>query len=193
MDTKSCNKCGEVKSFDAFSKDKSKKDGLRTTCSSCDAVYRAANKDQRAEAKRKWEDRNKDQRAESKKSRYISNKASAKEYNAAYYSTNRDAIKRRSNEWRKENPAAALSRTRRYQASKLQRTPQWADMSAIADFYVEAKRMEELTGIKFHVDHIVPLQGGLVSGLHVEGNLQLLPEYENLSKSNSFDPQTFCA
>jgi len=79
------------------------------------------------------------------------------------------------------------SQCRRRQAAQLQRTPPWADMSAIAEFYVEAKRLEELTGIQFHVDHIVPLQGELVSGLHVPANLQLLPAHENLSKSNSFE------
>lgn len=58
-------------------------------------------------------------------------------------------------------------------------TPSWADVGAISCFY---KNRPE----GYHVDHIIPLNGELVSGLHVENNLQYLPAKENLSKSNKY-------
>ena len=60
------------------------------------------------------------------------------------------------------------------------RTPPWADQVAIRAIYKEAKS-RGLT-----VDHIIPLKGELVSGLHVQNNLQLLPASVNSSKGNKF-------
>jgi hypothetical protein len=78
------------------------------------------------------------------------------------------------------------SRAKR-EAAKMRRTPAWADNEAIAAVYIEARRMTAITGIQHEVDHIVPLQGRLVSGLHVENNLQILTGSENARKCNRFE------
>lgn len=64
-------------------------------------------------------------------------------------------------------------------ALKLQRTPSWSETEDILQFYNNCPA-------GYHVDHIIPLQGKLVSGLHVLSNLQYLLVSDNLSKGNRY-------
>jgi len=72
-------------------------------------------------------------------------------------------------------------RCQKYRTNKLHRTPKWADEDAIQTMYARCPD-------KYTVDHIYPLQGALISGLHVLENLQYLTRSENCSKSNAFTP-----
>jgi hypothetical protein len=67
-------------------------------------------------------------------------------------------------------------------------TPPWADLDGIAAVYAEARRLTRETGIDHEVDHIVPLRGQLVSGLHVPANLRIVTMTVNRSKGNAFAP-----
>jgi len=58
-------------------------------------------------------------------------------------------------------------------------------MDYIKHLYIQAKELEKLDGIKRHVDHIIPLQGEYVCGLHIPQNLQILTANENCKKGNS--------
>jgi len=71
------------------------------------------------------------------------------------------------------------SRQAKYRAAKLLRIPKYADLEAINLFYKNCP-------IGYHVDHVIPLQGKNVSGLHILSNLQYLPAIENIAKSNKF-------
>ena len=64
--------------------------------------------------------------------------------------------------------------------------PIWANSKAIREMYYKARKLTSSTGIKHEVDHIIPSNHPLVCGLHVETNLQIITEQENIAKSNSF-------
>jgi len=88
------------------------------------------------------------------------------------------------------NKPMYIAKEAKRRAAKLQRTPSWLtdeDHWMFEEIYSLTKLREELTGIKWHVDHIIPLQGEIVCGLHVPTNLQVITATENLSKSNKFN------
>jgi hypothetical protein len=67
------------------------------------------------------------------------------------------------------------------------RTPAWANRKAIALMYRVARRCTADTGVRWSVDHIVPLHHPLVCGLHVWTNLRVVPLVENMQRSNVTD------
>ena len=130
-------------------------------------------KETRAAQYRRWRERN----LEYARAKRRENHWSKREANLA-------AIK----DWKHRNPGKNAFYVMKRQAAKLRAIPSWANMDAIEAIYAEARRLSELTGIPHHVDHIVPLQSPWVCGLHCEANLQILPYYENQSKSNRVWP-----
>lgn len=91
--------------------------------------------------------------------------------------------------YREENRALVNFWASNRRSAVIQRKPEWLteqDNNDILAIYEEARLLTKETGIDHHVDHIVPLQGSLVSGLHTPWNLQVLTANENLTKSNTF-------
>lgn len=89
---------------------------------------------------------------------------------------------------REARQTLSLFHANKRRAAKLNRTPPWADLDAMRAIYAEAQRRTRETGIPHHVDHEIPLQGKLVSGLHVPNNLQILTGSENSKKRNRYEP-----
>jgi hypothetical protein len=83
--------------------------------------------------------------------------------------------------WAKNNPDKANAISAKRRSVKLQRIAKWANKEVIASFYLIASKRGH------HVDHIIPLLGEKVSGLHVETNLMIIPGSLNSSKHNTFD------
>ena len=186
MHLKTCSKCGEEKPLTEYYKNKDCKHGVRPDCKVCMKKQKDIYRSNPSNWKRELA-------AERVRKSTPEQKKKISEYNALpQVLAKRKACTER---YRKTDSGMALdaARTTKRRAAKLQRTPSWANEQLIAAYYMEAKRLEELTGIQFQVDHIIPLQGEMVSGLHVETNLQLLPASENQGKSNRFDPETFVA
>lgn len=88
---------------------------------------------------------------------------------------------------RKKPTARQRSQARRRYLQVKRATPVWADRKAIKAAYVAAKAMTLRTGILHTVDHVIPIQGRTVCGLHVETNLAILSLSDNSRKSNLFD------
>jgi len=103
-----------------------------------------------------------------------------------YHLKHQDQIRAMWNQWNKDNAEYRASQTAKRRAVKLRAVPKWFDekmKTQIEAIYGERKPDQ-------HVDHIYPLQGKEVSGLHVPGNLRLISAKENLSKSNKMpDPE----
>lgn len=143
-------------------------------------------------ATQRWYSENTDRAAEYHRTYRVTYADEKRAYHAAYYIENAERIKGRIKitgpAWAAKNPDKRRAIQKRHQTAKLRATPPWADHDAIKAVYAKCVEVERATGIPHHVDHIVPLQGKTVRGLHVHFNLQIIPGRENQSKGARFWP-----
>jgi len=97
-----------------------------------------------------------------------------------YYKDNKESIKQYGKQYREDNKERAKHHSAKRRAKKLNATPDW--LTPIDSLIM--RHAYETCPEGHHVDHIVPLRGKTVSGLHVPWNLQHLPATENISKGN---------
>ena len=147
----------------------------------------AKNPEARIASSRKWRLRNKANVAAADKARREANIERYIERERAYDQANREARKLKNKRWQQANPHKVAAHAAKRRAVISERTPKWLteqDFDVIDWYYASAKMAEVATGIPHQVDHVIPLQGKRVSGLHVPNNLQVIPASENLKKSN---------
>jgi hypothetical protein len=114
-------------------------------------------------------------------------KTSGFQKNKEWQQNNKEKVNSYQKKYLKNNKEKFTAKSAKRRSAKLKRTPPWLTddhLSQIRAFYTKAKQLSVQTGIVHHVDHIVPLQGETVSGLHVPWNLQVLTQSDNCSKSN---------
>lgn len=139
---------------------------------------------------KKYREQNAQQLKVKKQKYYLENKQAVADKKSKHYQENKEQIKQRISKWRKENAASVNARIMRRYAKKLNATPSWLtedDHWLMKEAYELARLRTKMFGFVWHVDHIVPLQGKNVCGLHVPINLQVIPASVNCSKGNRFE------
>lgn len=210
---KYCNKCSSHKSIDQFSKDKQKKDGLMSVCRSCNCAksrayvqanpekvkaYFSARTERIKQARPEraklapWKERNPEKYKDLMLNYYSKNKDQIREQQREYYLNNKEKFlgylrARRAigcAEYKRERTMCSARR----RAKMLKAMPAWFDRAERELIYKEAARLTLETGIKYEVDHVVPIRSKLVCGLHWHGNLRILTKAENAAKGNRHWP-----
>lgn len=154
------------------------------------------NREARQESNKKYRDENKDQIRQYAQNYYLENKGDIIEKVLQWQRENKEKHYLKCSLWRKQNKGKCNAKAVRRRSAKLQRTLNLVgeigsqNTDNIKGVYQKASDLQATFDEVFHVDHIVPLRGEKVSGLHVWYNLQILTQSENDSKGNSFTPYT---
>lgn len=158
---KACNTCLVIKPLHFYGPHKLTKDRLRGECKEC---HKKATKNYRKK-----------------------NKEKVNLYNKMYAKLHPDRIKKYVKKHKETNPGVVALTSRTHQAQRACRVPKWLtkfQKQHIKMFYEAAALLSLELGIELQVDHIIPLKGKTMSGLHVPTNLQVVTKAYNLSKGN---------
>jgi hypothetical protein len=137
-----------------------------------------------------WYQRNKELTKERARAWELANPEKALAKKRKWREENRDKHNAINRAWNARNQHVKTAHEGKRRAAKLLRTPKWLtadDLFILEEAYHLAKLRSQLTGIQYHVDHILPLQGKKVSGLHTPNNIQVIPAKINLQKSNKHE------
>ena len=173
---KYCPGCKCEHSISKFGKHRRNKDGLQSYCKTYSnkmhSEWVSRNKEKESRRVLKWRAANKDKCSVSYKKWHASPKG-----------------KIFTKLWSRKNAHKLNAKNAKRRAAKLHRIPKWltkSDWIEINWAYAIAKQMTKETGELHHVDHIIPLLGKNISGLHCPQNLKVILAKENLQKGNRY-------
>lgn len=132
-----------------------------------------------------WKKRNKEKVSEYNKLWRIKHKQERLVYEKNYRENNKNSIAIALQTWGASNKHKRNKITNDYKSSKINATPAWTSKLDVEMWYEVAKILSN-SGVKYHVDHIIPLKNKMVCGLNVETNLQVIADWKNKSKGNKY-------
>jgi hypothetical protein len=179
---KRCSKCDTYKPLDFFYDDSTRLSGKTVHCKQCYADYYEKNVEHVK------------QRVTAYKKEHVEEVKAA---DHARYEKNAEQVKKTSAVWARTHPKERLEIGRRYHAThpgarakrsalRRAREHQATPKNPTPEYYKQMAEIYANCPPGHHVDHIVPLKGENVCGLHIPTNLQYLPAVENLKKHNKF-------
>lgn len=182
-----CKECGEYKDDALFKQQNGKRAGL--VCRDCSRFSRRSGRPRKSRSdkiytdvksqQKAWYLRNRETQLSKMRNYYKDNFDKIQAACAEFYANNKEAFRIKNKKWRTKNTKMITYYSRSYNLAKMRRIPIWADLNAIKEFYNNCPP-------GYHVDHIVPLRGKTVSGLHVIENLQYLTKADNLRKGRKW-------
>lgn len=218
VENKVCGLCFKELEKDEFYKDKSSPDGLSYHCKSCTkersvnyyrenkSVISENSKQKRrelkennpeeyerllAEARERFSKRDKDKSNECSRLWYKNNKEKANTIKNRWAVKNTDKVKAMTRAYRQNNKARYAFLANQRRARQIKATPAWLtedEKEDIFTFYAVREEFSTMFGKKYEVDHIIPLQGKTVCGLHVPWNLRVVESSINNRKKNTLFP-----
>lgn len=152
--------------------------------------YAQRNRDKAYERVKKWRAANPGARTKEAKAYREKYPEKAREKALKWKRANPEKAAQVSKKTRQKNRSRVIANKAIYRATKYSRTPNWLtedDRWMIREIYALAVLRTKMLGFPWHVDHIIPLRGKNVCGLHVPRNLQVIPGVENTRKNNKFE------
>jgi len=152
-------------------------------------AWRKANPEKHSASMRKWIEGNRELHGTRVRRWQAANKDKVREDAKLWVKANPEKVKAKRLRHIQKHPAAYTARSVASVARRAKRVPQWLtsdDKWMMREAYKLAKLRTQMFGFIWEVDHIIPLRGEFVSGLHVPTNLQVIPKSENRNKRNHY-------